>query len=122
MFTDPQTVTINAIARTLPRTGMNDNTGNFRESLPTSGASILSVSHTFGKRNRDVLRFTDTKTTADPLLTGSSFVASLGVNLTIDAPPTGYTVAEKKLVVDGILAWLTASSGANITRLLNGES
>lgn len=119
MLTDPQSITINAIARSLPRTGTGDNSGTFKQD---SGASALAVSHTYGKRTRDVVRFTDTKTTTDPLVTGSSFIASMGITITIDSPPVGYTVAEKKQVVDGVLAWLTASTGAKITQILGGES
>jgi hypothetical protein len=41
--------------------------------------------------------------------------------LVIDVPPVGYTVAEAQAVVDGFLAYLTASSGAKVTQLLGGE-
>jgi hypothetical protein len=34
----------------------------------------------------------------------------------------GYTVAEQKAVIDGFLANLQATSGANITKLLGGEN
>jgi hypothetical protein len=39
-----------------------------------------------------------------------------------DVPTTGYTVAEQKAVIDGFLANLQATSGANITKLLGGEN
>jgi hypothetical protein len=42
--------------------------------------------------------------------------------LVIDHPPVGFTNAELKQYVDGYLAYLTASSGAAITKLLGGES
>jgi hypothetical protein len=39
-----------------------------------------------------------------------------------DVPKTGYTVAEAKDVVDALVAYLAASSGASITKLLGGEN
>jgi hypothetical protein len=43
--------------------------------------------------------------------------------LVVDLPAAGgYTVAEAKLIVDGLTAYLTASSGAKVTQLLGGEN
>jgi hypothetical protein len=42
--------------------------------------------------------------------------------LVIDTPVTGYTVAEAKAIVDGLMGYLTASSGAATTKLLGGEN
>jgi hypothetical protein len=41
--------------------------------------------------------------------------------LTVDVPP-GYDTATAKAVVDSLLANLSATSGANITKLIGGES
>jgi hypothetical protein len=42
--------------------------------------------------------------------------------MVVDVPVTGYTVAEAKQIVDGLVAYLTISTGANVTKLLGGES
>jgi hypothetical protein len=42
--------------------------------------------------------------------------------LRVDTPVTGYTVDEQKAIVQAIIDWATASSGANITKLLGGEN
>jgi len=42
--------------------------------------------------------------------------------LVVDVPVTGYTVAEAKQIVDGLTAYLTASSRAKVTQLLGGEN
>jgi hypothetical protein len=39
-----------------------------------------------------------------------------------DVPATGYTIAEQKDIVDALVKYLTASTGANVTKLLGGES
>lgn len=119
MLTDPQTVTINAIANTLPRTSSGVNSGAFQKDDTTVK---LEVSHQYGKRNRRLVKLTHSKIAADPLISSTNIRYSMSVNLVIDVPTTGYTVAEAKQVVDGITAWCTASSGANITKILGGEN
>jgi hypothetical protein len=47
---------------------------------------------------------------------------TMSTYIVIDVPPTGYTVAEQKQIVDGLTAYLTASSGARVTQLLGGEN
>jgi hypothetical protein len=42
--------------------------------------------------------------------------------LVVNTPKVGYTVAEAKAVVDALVAYLAASSGARVTQLLGGEN
>jgi len=42
--------------------------------------------------------------------------------MVVDVPVNGYTVAEAKAVVDALVAYLTASTGAQVTKLLGGEN
>jgi hypothetical protein len=46
----------------------------------------------------------------------------MAVYVVIDTPETGYTIAEQKQIVDGLTGYLTASSGANVTKIIGGES
>jgi len=39
-----------------------------------------------------------------------------------DVPVTGFSVSEQKQIVDALTAWLSASTGANVIKLLGGES
>ncbi len=120
MFTDPQSLTkTGASAATLPRTSSADNSGQFRQD---TGALRMEIAHTYGRRDRHTLRIVDTKTTADPLIAGSSFIASATLSLTMDLPKTGYTVTEAQAIVGALTTWLSASSGANPIKLLGGES
>jgi hypothetical protein len=41
--------------------------------------------------------------------------------LVIDVPQTGYSATEAKQIVDGLTAFLTASTGANVSRVLGDE-
>jgi hypothetical protein len=68
------------------------------------------------------MKFTDTKTAADPLNPTTNKPYSMSVSVAVDLPPFGYSLAEAKVIVDGLVAYLTASSGARVTQLLGGES
>ncbi len=119
MFTDPQTLTISGSAKTLPRTGSSDNSGVFTQD---TGDNKMTIRHAYGKRNRHSLSVVNTKTTADPLITGSSFIASMSVQISVDVPPVGYTVAEATAVCAAVFTFLTASTNAATTKIIGGES
>jgi hypothetical protein len=83
----------------------------------------MAITHSYGsKRDRHTLRIVDTKTTADPLITGSSFIASATVSIAVDVPKVGYTITEQQAIIGALTTWLSASSGANPIKLLGGES
>jgi hypothetical protein len=118
-FADPQSVTINAVPISLARTSSGNLSGAFTKD---DGLVGLSISHKVGKRNRRVIKLTHSKVAADPLLAGVNVKASTSVHLVVDSPETGYSIAEVKQIVDGLTAYLTASSGANVTKILGSES
>jgi len=116
---DPQSVTISTVAKTLPRVSSGNNQGVFaKDDLEVQ----MAVAHQYGKRLRRTVAFTHRKTAPDPLFPANNAPYSMTFRLVFDVPPTGYTVAEQKAVVDGCLASLQASSGLNITKILGGES
>ncbi len=118
-FADPQSVTINAVAQTLPRVSSGIDSGSFQK----DDASVkLSVSSTYGRRNRRTIRLDHRKIAADPLMPSTNTLYTMSTYIVIDVPPTGYTVAEQKQIVDGLTAYLTASSGARVTQILGGEN
>jgi len=118
-FADPQSITINSIANTLPRVSSEKNSGTFQKDDTTVK---LSVSHQYGTRNRRVIRVDHSKIAADPLQASTNVRLSMNCYLVVDVPATGYTIAEAKQVVDGLTAYLTASTGAKVTQLLGGEN
>ncbi len=118
-FADPQSVTINAVAQSLPRTSSGVNAGVFTKD---DGTVKLSVSHQYGKRTRRTIRIDHSKIAPDPLVSAQNIKFSMSVYLVVDVPVTGYTVAEQKQIVDALSAYLSASSGARTTQLLGGEN
>lgn len=119
MLSDPQSMTINAVAKSLPRVVAGVNTGGFSMD---DGTLKLNISHTYGKRTRRMVRVDFSKIAADPLVSAQNIKYSMSTYLVFDTPITGFTVAEAKQVIDGFLAYMSASSGAVITKVLGGES
>lgn len=118
-FADPQSVTINAVAQSMPRVSSGDNKGGFRKE---DGLVGLSFSHSFGKKTRRLVQLNHAKIAADPFITGVNLRYEARVYLVTEFPETGYTNAEQKQIVDALTGYLTASSGANVTKILGGES
>jgi hypothetical protein len=118
-FADPQSVTINTVAQSLPRISSGSNSGVFQKDDTTVK---LSVSHSYGSRTRRVLRLDHAKIATDPFLAGVNTKFNMAAYLVVDVPVTGYTVVEQKQIVDALTAYLTASSGARATQLLGGEN
>lgn len=117
-FADPQSVTINAVANSLPRISSGVNTGTFQKDDATVK---LSVSHQYGTRIRRQLRIDHSKVAAD-VFTSDNTKYSMSAYIVVDVPETGYTLAEQKQIVDALSAYLTASTGAKVTQLLGGEN
>lgn len=118
-FADPQTLTINAIANTLPRTSSGVSSGTFTKD---DGTVRMTISHSLGKRTRHSCRVDFSKIAPNPLISAQNIMFSMSGYLVIDVPQTGFTIAEQKQIVDALTAYLTASSGARVTQLLGGEN
>jgi hypothetical protein len=118
-YADPQSVTINAVAQSLPRISSGQSSGVFQKDDATVK---LSVSHQVGKRARRAIRLDFNKIAPDVFNTASNLRQAMSVSLAVDVPLTGFTIAEQKQIVDALTAYLTASSGSKVTQLLGGEN
>jgi len=118
MYSDPQSVTISGSAKSLNRTTSTPTGSKFATS---DRAHQMEVIHSYGRRHRHTVRFQVDSLTANPLVSGQNITQSCTLYLTADLPP-GYDTATAKAIMDGFLANMTASTGANLTKLLGGES
>lgn len=118
-ISNPTTLTINAVGQTLNRVSVLGSTSVYQKD---DGTVKLTISHQVGKRNRRVVRVDFSKIAADPLVTNMNVKNTQAFYLVFDTPQAGFTIAESKQVVDGLLALLSATSGALITDVLSGVS
>lgn len=120
-FSDPQAFPMpTAGANSLVRIA-SDPVGAFQKA---DGTVTLKFAHapTKGGRVRHSVEVTHSKVAADPFTSGLSRTYSMTARLVIDVPALGgYTVAEQKDVIDGLVDYLDNTSGANVTKVLANE-
>jgi len=119
MFSDPQSVTINSVAQSLPRTSVGDRSAVYTKDDETV---MLTISHTTTSRGRvrRMVRLDVSKVASDPFVANQSRKVSSSAYLVIDEPVDGaYTNAELLLNGKALVAWL---SDANLTKVIAGES
>lgn len=120
MLADPQTLTVNAVAKVCARIGSNETTADYVEpeglfSLRTQRIALKSGD------TRHAVTFQQKKVSADPLLEGVSQWRRATVSFAVTTPPAGYTAAEIALLTDAFLDWLRASTDAVVAQLAAGQ-
>lgn len=117
MLADPQSVTVNAVANSLPRispaTGF---AGMFAKADSTLG---LGFKITHASRDRVEIRLDFAKIAADPI-TAVNQKWTGSASIVINAPPNGvFTDTEIKDYVLGLTGWATS---ANLLKVLGDET
>jgi len=118
-FSDPTTVTINGTANDLFEVSNRENGKSYRSA---DGNVDMQIDHSYGRRESHRIRFHRRHVSTNPLVPSSNQMTDQAVTITVNTDPSGWTATETKQFVDGVLAVLTASTGANITKLLGGQS
>lgn len=118
MLADPQSITIDGTAKSLPRVLTGTREGLFE----TFGTSISVETTAKNGRARTVARLSQTKVTADPLVTTTNVVVSDSIALTINRPTQGFSNDEILKQVKGFVGWLTAATDANLIKIIAGEN
>jgi hypothetical protein len=116
---DPQTITISAATSSLPRVSVDETESEY---LSSDGLIKMTVSHSYGKRQRRLVRVDHAKLTADPYKPAENVRVGSAVYTVFDMPPAGYTDAEMLAIWVGFNTQLTAASNAVVTKILGGES
>lgn len=116
MFADPQSVTINSVAKSMPRVTSN----GLKSEYQMADASFkLTISHTPSKdRVRSMVRIDQRAIVADPLTSVNDY-ETLSYYVVIDRPVYGFTTAQVEQIVAGLNAWLTSG---NVDKLVGSES
>jgi hypothetical protein len=116
MLADPQSVTINAVATSLPRTQMGPQQNTYT-SADGNTAMVTKQNVTSTLFRREV-RLTQKKIAADPISSVNK-ESGVSVYLVVDEPRSNvFTDAEIGYLIDALKAWLTS---ANYTKVLGGE-
>lgn len=116
MFSDPQSVTVNAVAQSLPATERNGGSSLYKKD---DDSLKLTIGHQYGKRNRFTVRLDAQKTAPDPLVAANNQLYTASVYLVMDKPLVGYSNAEVRDIATALSAWATS---ANLLKVLGGET
>lgn len=117
MYADPQSVTVNAVAQTMPRQGSTqpDRVGTFSTADGTFQFDIRQ--NKTNNRFRREVRLTQKKVAADPISSLNKEV-STSVMIVVDEPRWGFSDTELGYLTSAIVAWFTTT---NRDKLLGGE-
>jgi hypothetical protein len=117
MFSDPQSVSVDGVANSLPRVGIGASSAVYSTA---DGALRYTISHQNGKRNRRTVRLDFRKVAADPFLEGTNREYSMSAYLVIDHPTVGFTTSEVEKNTKALVDEL--NEAGLLTRVIGGES
>lgn len=116
MFADPQSVTVNAVAKSMPRVSSS---GLKSEYLKDDEEFKLTISHQkSNKRIRSMVRIDQRAVVPDPLTAVNDY-ENLGFYFVIDRPEVGFTSTQVDYLVQGLKTWL---SSGNVIALYGQQS
>lgn len=116
MFSDPQSITVNAVAKSMPRVSTGQNESIY---ATPDEAFRMRISHQkVNNRRRHLVRVDQTAVAADPLTAENSY-QELGVYLVVDEPFVGFDDTTVGYLVAALTAWLTAG---NVAKVLGSET
>jgi len=122
VLTDPQKFKeVAGMEVTAPRVS----TGDFKSVYSTSDGLnklTLSTQDIAGSRHRHLVRIDVAKLATNIYEESKKQEVTMSVYLVVDRPANGYSVAEAKKLVEGLVGLLSASTYALVEKVLGGES
>lgn len=115
-FADPQSITVNSVAQSLPRVA---STATLSEYQKDDMSYKLTISRLVGKRRRYMIRVDARKIAPDPLASANNLEYTLSTFIVMDVPKVGYTNAEAKDIAMGLTGWATSP---NLLKVLGNEN
>lgn len=114
-FTDPQSITVNAVAKSMPRISTEGQRSVYQK--PEEDFK-MTISHQAARdRTRRMVRVDQRVVATDPLTSASEY-KTLGVYLVIDEPEYGFSDTEIDYLVQALKGW---ASTANILKVCGNE-
>lgn len=120
MLSDPQTVTVNSVAKSMPRVETQGQTTTYRKDDETYELTISHqrVGSKTGQRIRTMAKLVRKDVVADPLTAVNDY-ENLVVYTVIDRPVAGFSSTTVQQVIAGFQAWL---DGTMVGKLYGQES
>lgn len=117
MFSDPQSVTINSVAQSMPRVSSKDKSAIY---MKADQSFTLTISHTpRGKGHIGSLVKLEQRAVVTNPLDSTNDYDTMSVSLVLDRPGYGFTQTQAEQLVAGFCAYLTTG---NVDKLWGQES
>nr|QDH90951.1 MAG: hypothetical protein H1BulkLitter52353_000002 [Leviviridae sp.] len=123
MFTDPQTLTVNSVAKALVRINQDQYSSEYLLRSTTNEFRLKIRNSSYLDKARKVMidrhnvEFTETVFPVAP-----ATLSTVRKTYIVMENQQGDTLADPTYDAAALFAWLTASTNANITKLMNFES
>jgi hypothetical protein len=116
MFSDPQSVTVNSVAQSLPRIQIDGSKAIYQKN---DGLFTLTVSHEPRKDDRisHKVRLEQKAIVTDPLTAANDY-DTLSLSVEINRPAFGFSLVQIEQLTTAFVAWL---STANVDKLYGKE-
>jgi hypothetical protein len=115
-FADPQVVTVNAVAKSMPRILTDGKSSTYQMA---DGSFKLTISHQLSKgRVRTTARIDQRAIVPDPLTSVNDY-ETLSFYFVVDRPEVGFTDTQVNQLKTGLASWLSDATG---TKLFGLES
>jgi hypothetical protein len=118
-FTDPISITVNAVARSMPRVETSGRKSVYQSADGLWNVTITQIPAKNGGSRKALFAFTQKVQATDPFNAEKSAFKSNGVSVMLDIPDYGFTSTTIDQQVQGMFAYLAT---AKITQLVGGES
>lgn len=111
MFTDPQVVTVNAVAQSMPRITVNGLSAIYQKS---DESFKLTLSHQkSNKRIRSMARIDQRAVVADPLTSENDY-ETLTFYVVVDRPEVGFSQTQVDQLIAGLKTWLDSTASGKL--------
>lgn len=120
-FADPQSVTINSVAKSLPRV-FQPLAGGPSTYMNADETFKLEISHQVvkGKRERHLVKLTQKAITANPFVPAENIENIATAYFVLDNPKQGFVDTDLQFLCSGLFAWLATT--ANRDKFIGGEA
>lgn len=122
MFADPQTVTINSVAKALQKINQDGYSSEYLLRSSTDEFRLRIRNSTYNDKKRGVAIDRHNAELIHTVFATATAPAYMRKTYVVVENQQGDTLTDPTHVAAGLLTWMTASSNANITKLLNFES
>jgi hypothetical protein len=106
-FADPQSITVNAVAKSMPRISTNGTSAVYQ--MPDESFKLTISHQKSAGRLRSVVRVDQRVVAADPLTSVNDW-QTLGLYVVLDRPMTGFTQTQVDQLWTGFKAFLDSSA------------